>query len=241
MEPRSDASWDRAADLASVRDTYAGYERDGRQRLWSTSSRGYARLARELDARLERELRAATEARPGATVLDLGCGTGGLAGLGAALAGRWIGVDLRDDAVEAARRLHPGVEFVAASADAVPLEEGSVDVVVARVLFSSLPSAALENAVAREIGRLLNPGGRLVWLDIRYSNPTNRAVHGLGRARIRELFASWDLHLEPAGLVPPIARRLGPTTAVTYPLLAALPPLRSHLVGHLQAPIRDIG
>ncbi len=61
----------------------------------------------------------------------------------------------------------------------VPLDDASVDVVVARVLFSSLPSARLEAAVAAEIGRLLRPGGWLVWLDIRYSNPANPSVHGV--------------------------------------------------------------
>lgn len=241
VEPRPEGTWDREADLARIREAYAGYERVGRHRLWSTASRGYARLARELDARLASELRAAIEAQPGATVVDLGCGTGELAAVGSRLAGRWIGVDIREDAVAEARAAHPGVEFLTASADALPLEDASVDVVVARVLFSSLPSEALEHAVATEIRRLLRPGGRLVWLDIRYSNPTNREVHGLGRQRIGELFSGWSAHLEPAGLLPPIARRLGPTTALTYPLLAAVPLLRSHLLGHLGAPIRDVG
>jgi hypothetical protein len=37
-------------------------------------------------------------------------------------------------------------------------------------------------------------------------------------------------------VVPPIARRLGPLTPVAYPILHAVPPLRSHFVGRLRCP-----
>jgi len=37
-------------------------------------------------------------------------------------------------------------------------------------------------------------------------------------------------------LLPPLARRLGPATPLAYPVLAALPPLRSHLIGLLRKP-----
>ena len=236
MEPRLDTSWDRSADLERIRTTYAGYARDQRERLWNRRSAGYARLADEVDRALFGNLDAAVEGRARPTVIDLGCGDGELASVGGPLAGRWIGVDLRNDAVIAARAAYPAAEFIEASADAVPLEDASVDVVVARVLFSSLPSRQLERAVAAEIGRLLRPGGWLVWLDIRYSNPTNRAVHGLPEGVISDLFGGWERVLTTIGLLPPIARRLGPLTAIAYPLLAALPPLRSHVVGRLRRP-----
>jgi hypothetical protein len=37
-------------------------------------------------------------------------------------------------------------------------------------------------------------------------------------------------------VLPPIARRLGVTTPLLYPMLEAIPVLRSHLVGRLQRP-----
>ena len=51
---------------------------------------------------------------PGATVVDLGCGDGIMAGplIGHGL--HYIGVDSSEQMVEAGRRRHPGVEFVAA-------------------------------------------------------------------------------------------------------------------------------
>lgn len=236
MEPRPETSWDRSADLERIRATYAGYRRHHRDRLWDRGSAGYARLVDSLDRALRAQLNAAAGPRSSPTIVDLGCGTGELAAIGAPMAGRWIGVDLREDAVTESAQSYPAAEFMVASADAVPLESGSVDVVVARLLFSSLPTEHLERAVAAEIGRILRPGGWLVWLDLRYSNPTNRAVHGLSVRWISELFDGWERRLQATGLLPPIARRLGPMTPVGYPVLSALAPLRSHLVGRLRRP-----
>jgi hypothetical protein len=107
---------------------------------------------------------------------------------------------------------------------------------VARVLFSSLPSRAMEGGVAREIARVLRPNGWLVWLDLRYSSPRNREVHAISRRRLAELFPDWSMELVTAGLLPPIARRLGPVSQIAYPVLSAVPILQSHLVGRLRRP-----
>ena len=60
---------------------------------------------------------------PGATVVDLGCGDGIMAGPLTARGVSYVGVDVSEQRVEAARRRHPGVEFVAsAQEDYVPPE-----------------------------------------------------------------------------------------------------------------------
>jgi len=107
---------------------------------------------------------------------------------------------------------------------------------VASTLFSSLPSRGLEEAVAGEIARALRPDGWLAWYDLRYRNPANRSVHGLGRSDVQSLFPGWTLELQSMTLLPPLARRLGPLTGALYGPLHALPFLRSHLIGRLQPP-----
>ena len=102
-------------------------------------------------------------------------------------------------------------------------------------LFSSLPTANMEDGVAREIGRVLRPGGWLIWYDLRRDNPWNPAVHGITR-RAASSFSGMEAELRSFTLAPPIARRLGPVTPVAYPLLHAIPSLRSHLIGRLQCP-----
>ncbi len=237
VQPPDSRDWDRDADLQAIRSTYERYGEAGRVRLWDERIKGYARLATELRAALVSHLNASASSDSALRVLDLGCGDGTLvAEAGVGTRWDWIGVDLRADAVATARERFPDHTFIVASADAVPLDTASVDVVVARLLFSSLPSDRLEGAVAAEVARLLCPGGWLVWLDLRYANPMNNAVHGLPESRIAALFPGWSRDLRLMGLLPPLARRLGPATPLAYPALSAIPILRSHLVGRLRPP-----
>lgn len=227
-------------DLDVIRDTYASYASSGRYRLWDRSNRGMRRQAAEAQAAIANLISRSSPLPGGASfaVLDLGCGDGSLADVvrDAGVTATWTGVDLRQSVVEHAAAAHPWATFVEAAADNLPFSANSFDVVVCAVLFSSLPSAVMEARVAREIRRVLRPGGWLVWYDLRYNNPWNKAVHGITRSRIGGLFNGWTADLQTYTLLPPITRRLGRTTPFTYPLLHAIPPLRSHLLGRLRPP-----
>jgi hypothetical protein len=94
----------------------------------------------------------------------------------------------------------------------------------------------MEEGAAREISRVIRPGGWLIWHDLRYDNPSNKGVHGLSERGIERLFPDWARELDTFTLIPPIARRLGRTTPTLYPVLHAIPPLRSHLIGRLRCP-----
>lgn len=220
-----------------IRDTYRAYDESGRARLWDPSNRGYARMSRDRDVGLAHLLDASLPAT-GGTWLDVGCGEGTLI---AAARGRHrslaaTGLDLLPDRIVAARTTAPTATFVVGSADALPFADRTFDVVSAITLFSSLPTRDLERAAAAEVVRVLRPGGWLVWYDLRYGNPSNPAVHGLGADDLRRLFPTFALDLRALTLIPPLARRLGPLTPVAYPILHALPPLRSHLIGRLRCP-----
>ena len=233
-----ETNWDRSADLETIKAAYAQYDTAGRARLWDDRNPGYGMLVADLRRRLLAFIGASLSRDVPSRVLDLGCGTGDLfrevASLGLPL--DWQGVDLRPEVVADAEASYPGAVFHVASADQVPLPAASCDVVIAQVLFSSLPSPQLELGVASEVSRLLKPGGWLVWMDIRYSNPANAAVHGISAARLSSLFPSWKADLASVGLIPPVARRLGPAAGILYPLLSTVPALRSHLVGRLRRP-----
>jgi SAM-dependent methyltransferase len=220
-----------------VRSTYERYEATGRARLWDPANKGYAQLSRGRDDAI---LGLVTRSLPPGSgrLLDVGCGDGHLARLLAehGTTATYAGIDLLVDRIEAARESTPDTSFVVGSADAMPFEDSAFDVAAAITLFSSLPSAALEERVAHEIARVIRPGGWLVWYDLRYGNPTNPAVHGVRASRLRELFPGWAPELRSLSLAPPVARRLGPLTPVAYPALHAVPFLRSHLVGRLRCP-----
>jgi ubiquinone/menaquinone biosynthesis C-methylase UbiE len=108
---------------------------------------------------------------PGEVVLDVGCGTGSLAvaakrRVGAS--GSVRGLDASPEMIEQARRkaAREGLDiaFDVARAEALPLADGSVDVVLSTMMLHHLPAAVRERFAA-EIRRVLRPGGRVLAVD----------------------------------------------------------------------------
>lgn len=99
--------------------------------------------------------------RPGGRLLDVGAGYGRLVNEYAGF-GEIVLLDASPVHVEAARERHsadPRITVVEADAAAMPLEDGSVDVVVCIRLLHHLEDPS---PVVREIGRVLRPDGVLI-------------------------------------------------------------------------------
>ena len=83
---------------------------------------------------------------PGARWLDVGCGTGALTGavLDRALPTSILGVDPSPDFVDVAARTQtdPRVRFAVADASSLPVETGSIDVVVSGLVLNFVPDIA---------------------------------------------------------------------------------------------------
>lgn len=109
--------------------------------------------------------------RPGDVVLDIGSGSGTDLLIAATLVGgegRALGLDMtaamREKAAANARRMGLShVELLDGSAEEIPLPDASVDVVTTNGVLNLVPDKA---RAAREIRRVLRPGGRLQLADI---------------------------------------------------------------------------
>ena len=91
----------------------------------------------------------------------------------------------------------------------------------------------MTNRIAGNVSRLLTEAGRILWYDVRYSNPRNPNVHAMTRSSIASLFPGFALQLRSMTLLPPLARRIGSAAPLLYPVLATVPALRTHLGGLL--------
>jgi len=101
----------------------------------------------------------------GLVVADLGCGTGFLSSLLARRGARVLAVDHSERMLEAAERakLEGSVEFRRGELDALPLADGEVDAAFSNLVWHHLPDHA---AAAREVLRVLKPGGAFVVSDL---------------------------------------------------------------------------
>lgn len=109
---------------------------------------------------LERLARAAPW--DGRTLLDLGCGSGYWLPGYAAQADRVIGIEPDERLVSLARARDRRVEVLPGSAEHIPLDDASVDVVHARFAYFFPPGC---DAGLAEVMRVLKPGGTLVVID----------------------------------------------------------------------------
>lgn len=108
---------------------------------------------------------------PGRRALELGCGTGLFLEQVARASGAAVtGLDLSTDLLAQARRRCaglPGVRLVRGNAEQAPFPAASFDVVYGSSVLHHLDTAA----AAREVARLLRPGGRLVFTELNLLNP----------------------------------------------------------------------
>jgi ubiquinone/menaquinone biosynthesis C-methylase UbiE len=117
------------------------------------------------------------------SVLDIGCGTGRLL---RRMKARWPsaalnGVDLAEGMVAQARALTPEATIYQAPAEALPLLDGSVDLVTSTTSFHHWSNQAMG---VQEAFRVLRPGGLFILADMNIS----RDGHPLSKTEVRTTF-----------------------------------------------------
>ncbi|GGL28558.1 class I SAM-dependent methyltransferase [Planomonospora parontospora] len=155
---------------------------------------------------------AAVRPLAGATVLDVGCGTGYHLPALSAEAARVIGVEPHADLVELARRrcrALPGVEVRTGTAQALPLPDASVDVAVARWAYFFGPGC--EPGLA-ELTRVLRRGGTAFVVDVDASRGDfgrwfRRSIPSYSPQAVADFWVRQDWQAQPLDLRMAFERR----------------------------------
>jgi ubiquinone/menaquinone biosynthesis C-methylase UbiE len=173
----------------------------------------------------------------GRRVLDVGCGYGqwlaDLETLGAER-GLLAGIDLVRERAEKARARLGGADIREGDASVLPFEDGSFDLVLQSMMFSSILDASVKRRTASEMARVLAPGGVVLWYDFFVNNPRNPNVRGVGRREVEELFPDFGLRWRRVTLAPPIVRVLAPRLRPLAGAIQALRALNTHALGTLK-------
>ena len=143
------------------------------------------------------------------------------------------GIELYTPRANAARELLPSADLRTGDASRLPWENESFQIVVASTVFTSILDPSVREMVAREITRVLAPGGALLWYDFAVNNPRNPQVRKVGRAELRRLYPALSGEIRSVTLAPPLARWIAPRSIALATLAETIPCLRTHLLAVL--------
>jgi ubiquinone/menaquinone biosynthesis C-methylase UbiE len=174
--------------------------------------------------------RRGVEDRSQLRILDVGCGSG-------RELQRWKqsgvdslnlhGIDLVESRVAEAQARLKAADMRVGSAQSLPWESGSFDIVCQYMAFSSMPSSQSRQDAAAEIARVVSPTGFILWYDF-WINPFNHETTRMGLKEIRRLFPAFVLETHRVTLAPPLARLIAPRALFLSRWLNHIPALRSH-------------
>ena len=177
--------------------------------------------------------------RRGEPVLEVGCGALGWLGdlITWGLSQENIhGIDLDLCRVSRAREALPVADIRAGDATALPWQAGRFRLVIASTVFSSILNSEVRAVLAKEIARVLAPGGTVLWYDFVYNNPANPNVRKVAKSELKALFPGFEMTSKSVTLAPPLARIVTPISWALATMLEAVPMLRTHLVAVMVKP-----
>ncbi len=172
-------------------------------------------------------------------VFEAGCSTGYNLRLMVQWGGRpenMAGIDLDASAVDYCKAHAPEIRVYSGSADRIPEPDESFDLALAFTLFSSVPDEEISEGIARELARIVRPGGFIILYDMRRRSPGNPHVHPVSSEDVRRWFPRASMRTTPITLAPPLARRAGSFAPWLYGPLSRVPPLRTHAMHVLRRP-----
>jgi len=148
--------------------------------------------------------------------------------------GDLYGIELNERRAAHAQMRFPLSELRVGDASRLPWPNETFDLVLQSTVFSSILSTPMKQSVAREMIRVLEPHGVILWYDFHCDNPKNPHVRGIGAREIKELFSPCVVNLRRVTLAPPISRWLAPRSWLLSHLLERIRILNTHYLAVIE-------
>lgn len=233
------------SELDRIRSEYARRAADQRLRgRYSLFAAGELLMRHDRERFVLRALhRAGFDPLGGFDVFEVGCGEGGvmldLLRWGADPA-RLFGCDLLPEHVAQARRRLPLLtRLTVADGGALPYSDVAFDLVLQFTLFTSVLNNGLRQRIAREMWRVLRPGGAVLWYDFRVQG-RNPAVRAIRPREVRALFPRGEFTARRVTLAPPLARQLASWGWLGCEVLSRIPWLCTHDLILIRKPTESV-
>ena len=230
---------DAASEAVRIKEAYARRLQNASDHRYSFLDVSHLSRIQEIERRMLRVLKRARCADlKQKKILEIGCGTG----FWLREFIRWgaephhlFGVDLLEDSITRGKQLCPaGVQLKVADASRLLLPTAEFDIVFQMTVFTSILDSGVKEEIARQMLRVLKPGGVILWYDFFVNNPRNRDVRGIRRKEILALFPRCSVHLERLTVAPPLARVLSRISRLAYNLASAVGVFSTHYLGTIQ-------
>jgi len=167
-------------------------------------------------------------------ILDLGCGDGreliNLIRYGAKPENLY-GIDLLEDRIIEAKKLHPYINFISGDASTLPYFNEYFDIVMQFTVFTSILDKNMKKKIAEEMIRVLKPNGIILWYDFLFNNPRNPDVKRVSKKDIYEIFPNCEIYLKRIILAPPITRLIARRSQLVCYILEKLKIFNTHYIG----------
>ena len=167
-------------------------------------------------------------------ILDVGCGDGreliNLIRYGAKPENLY-GIDLLEDRIIEAKKLHPYINFISGDASTLPYFNEYFDIVMQFTVFTSILDKNMKKKVAEEMIRVLKLDGIILWYDFSFNNPRNPDVKRVSKKDIYELFPNCEIYLKRIILAPPITRLIARRSQLVCYILEKLKIFNTHYIG----------
>lgn len=176
----------------------------------------------------------------GKRILDIGCGSGGtlkpFLQYGIEMKNCY-GVDILEDKIEMAKNSLPTMNFACSSAENIPFEKGTFDLVTTFTCLSSVLDNSIRKNICYQAMQMLRPEGWVLVYDFYVNNPYNPDVKAVKLNELKSYFPGYAFYSKKLTLLPPLSRRLAKYSMALCSLLGAIPQLRTHRLTMFQKPL----